>query len=162
MRQEKLHLHQYKLKWDIYTNKFLNLQLSWAILTVIVLFGAHRRYCGWIQSYYPKWRISDSLLYWKPLEDLHHSDHFPIICNFVTLPRQHQEIRKKWKHENADWANFSNEIHLLVELYQAPIDELVEHITNEIVVAADKKIPSTTIKPKKKCSVVELKCWTSH
>lgn len=86
------------------------------------------------------------LLSWKTLEDLHHSDHFPIICNLVNLPRQQQGIRKKWNQEHADWNNFSNEIQLSDAFSHAPIDELVEHITKEIVIAADRTIPSTTIK----------------
>lgn len=47
-------------------------------------------------------------LNWKPLEDLHHSDHFPILCYLVTIPREQQEIRKRWKPENANWDDFSN------------------------------------------------------
>lgn len=32
---------------------------------------------------------------WKVLQDLHHSDHFPIICELARPPKEQQHIRKK-------------------------------------------------------------------
>lgn len=85
----------------------------------------------------------------KTLEDLHHSDHFPNLCNLESVPREQQQTRKKWKQDNADWPNFSNEVSFSDDLLDAPIDDLVEHITNQIITVANNNIPSTSTTPKK-------------
>lgn len=90
-----------------------------------------------------------SLMKYKVLEDLHHSDHFPIQCELINTPRQQRNTRKKWKQDLADWTNFRDEIALSEQCEDSPINVLVEHVTRELINAANQHIPSSTSKPPK-------------
>lgn len=77
-------------------------------------------------------------LTWKVDEDLHNSDHYPIIIELDT-PLTHTEYRTpiRWNFKNADWQKFSDSL-------VSPTTLSLNEITNSILTAATISIPKTS------------------
>ncbi|KAG5869358.1 hypothetical protein JTB14_021962 [Gonioctena quinquepunctata] len=84
-------------------------------------------------------------LTWKPLEDLHSSDHFPIQNNFDT-PERNMTPGKKWVIKKANWDVFSNLVSLPNPDLFEEINDAVDAATNAILLAAHSAIPKAMSK----------------
>jgi len=89
---------------------------------------------------------------WLTLDDLHGSDHYPIILE--ELERENHVIEQRYLEYRADWARFERQT--LIEDYEAVVemhstDELVNLYNSLIIEAADVAIPKTSgrVFPKK-------------
>ncbi|KAG5861996.1 hypothetical protein JTB14_024093 [Gonioctena quinquepunctata] len=80
------------------------------------------------------------ILTWKPLDDLHSSDHFPIQLT-IDIPPQQINGGKKWLMKKANWEEYSQLVSIPdPELYEET-DHAVEAITSSIVNTAHLSIP---------------------
>ncbi|KAG5885113.1 hypothetical protein JTB14_017288 [Gonioctena quinquepunctata] len=80
------------------------------------------------------------ILTWKPLDDLHSSDHFPIQLPIDILPQQ-ISVGKKWLMKKSNWEEYSQLVSIPdPELYEET-DHAVEAITSSIVNTAHLSIP---------------------
>lgn len=89
-------------------------------------------------------RSLTNYLKWHVKNDLHCSDHYPIII--TTNTKLHEETRKKWKTKEARWSKFRK---LLTfnnkeNLKFMEINEHEKAIRQTILNAAEKSIPKTT------------------
>ena len=90
-------------------------------------------------------------LTWDKIHDLHGSDHFPIILRMETT--QITTYPKQWKLDKANWALFAKELEVdSGQVFTSPQDSY-NYITNKITKAANKYIPKTSSKPKKRVNV---------
>lgn len=85
---------------------------------------------------------------WFVDDDLHSSDHYPIIVN-VIHDKMNKERKRKWVLKKADWENYEKELDIK-SLHFANINEHEIYIKDKIVDAATKSIPITSNKPMKK------------
>ncbi|KAG5892439.1 hypothetical protein JTB14_009847 [Gonioctena quinquepunctata] len=84
-------------------------------------------------------------LTWKPLEDLHSSDHFPIQINFDT-PERNRTPGEKWLIKKANWDVFSSLVSLPNPDLFEEINDAVDAATNAILLAAHSAIPKAMSK----------------
>jgi hypothetical protein len=75
---------------------------------------------------------------WNVLEDLHGSDHFPILLTF-TQYSQNMTRREKYIIKNADWTKYRENINFQ-NLDRTNIDTLTEDITKRVLEAARKSM----------------------
>ncbi|KAG5860824.1 hypothetical protein JTB14_028551 [Gonioctena quinquepunctata] len=82
------------------------------------------------------------ILTWKPLDDLHSSDHFPIQLT-IDIPPQQISVGKKWLMKKANWEEYSQLVSIPdPELYEET-DHAVEAIISSIVNTAHLSIPKS-------------------
>lgn len=79
---------------------------------------------------------------WSTDEDLHNSDHFPIHIQ-LDKPKVIRYLPIRWNTAKADWKKFKNSLKL-------PTEQTVEKITESILTAANKSIPTSGGKPFKR------------
>ncbi|KAG5869488.1 hypothetical protein JTB14_003589 [Gonioctena quinquepunctata] len=84
-------------------------------------------------------------LTWKPLEDLHSSDHFPIQINF-DIPERNRTPGEKWLIKKANWDVFSSLVSLPNPDLFEEINDAVDAATNAILLAAHSAIPKAMSK----------------
>ena len=82
---------------------------------------------------------------WFVEEDLHSSDHFPIIIP-ITSTNRDSSIRKKILIEKADWDMYVQHINLKPEIpYFNNINEHTNFITSQIIAAAEISMPMSSL-----------------
>ena len=86
---------------------------------------------------------------WSVSEDLHGSDHFPILLSPVKVPKIC--FPKKWNFKKANWASFSSACQQ--ELNPESEISSYDHFTEVLLSLCEKFIPKTSGKPRKN------KCW---
>lgn len=86
-------------------------------------------------------------LYWKQMDDLHFSDHFPVIIS-TPIPSKERVVRKRWKTDEADWVSFSLNVKTpsidVDDDDNKYIDKCVHDLTSNIITAAVTSIPRTS------------------
>ena len=92
--------------------------------------------------------ILDTFFGWYIDDDLHSSDHYPIIIN-VIHDKMNKERKRKWIIKKADWENYDKELKIK-SLNFANVNEHEIYIKNRILDAALKSIPISSTKPLKK------------
>lgn len=86
---------------------------------------------------------------WYVLNDLHDSDHYPIILKFPDPTEV--ELRPKWKLNQADWGVFQNELEFKNKnIHEEGINEHELYIRKAIIKAAESAIPKSSGKLPKK------------
>lgn len=85
---------------------------------------------------------------WEVENDLHGSDHYPILC-IIPSNIQNTTARPKWKHNAANWELYKDDTTFDVNLQDESINELTGYITCKIIEEASKHIPTTTYSPRK-------------
>ena len=87
-------------------------------------------------------------LKWSTLDDLHHSDHYPITINY-NLP-QNSEIPEYYKFKKANWSSFSSECK---EKLNTNIEKTFDNFYQTLDQIIKKNVPKLRPKPRKN------KCW---
>ena len=80
---------------------------------------------------------------WQVLEDLHGSDHFPILLKKVDgIPTNGVP---RWKIEHADWSLFGSLVGMQTPIEDfTSVQEAIDHFTSRIHLAAESAIPRGT------------------
>ena len=81
---------------------------------------------------------------WRVLEDLHGSDHFPILVESLGPSPYGRESR--WNLRKADWESFQN---LCLERLNPDLNLSIEDFTKILIEIADKTIPKSSTHPKR-------------
>lgn len=95
---------------------------------------------------------------WNALEDLHDSDHYPILISIQNQQTNSPEAYlKRWKVKKANWTQYRNAILAEISRLEAPtnntnlnIDTILTDFNNLITQAANESIPQTNGKQPKK------------
>ncbi|KAK7867868.1 hypothetical protein R5R35_008617 [Gryllus longicercus] len=80
-------------------------------------------------------------LTWKPLPDLHQSDHFPLLIS-SNMPKNTVHIPKRWCTNRADWSSFTR--HIPPISVSGNSEEDVTDFTNTVISSAVQYIPQTS------------------
>lgn len=81
---------------------------------------------------------------WSTLDDLHHSDHYPIIIKLLDH-KNNVTRRPKWIIQKADWSEYYRLTGNVSEFSDdIDINQQVKHLTDTIINAANLTIPSTS------------------
>lgn len=83
---------------------------------------------------------------WKALDDLHGSDHFPILIESDSVTHK-PILPSKWQLKRADWLAFRTALDIPSFVNEADEDSI--RFTQVIIKAAEKSIPVTKSKPYK-------------
>jgi len=77
--------------------------------------------------------------------DLHNSDHFPILLSATTQPNinANRSIRRHI-HDKADWASFTHLAKITKDMIQGEVNTALNQITSTILKAANATIPQTS------------------
>jgi hypothetical protein len=80
------------------------------------------------------------MLEFEVLSDSHGSDHIPMLLSLTKLLTNTIQARPKWKLEKADWPIYQ----AIVKFGRIPrVEDQMEHISKEILRAAEVAIPKT-------------------
>lgn len=80
---------------------------------------------------------------WRVIPDLHGSDHFPILIDFLQN-KTTKTKRPKWILQKANWELYSDKVVPLFKLNDSTVDDDVKCFTELIIKAAKKSIPRTS------------------
>lgn len=95
------------------------------------------------------------ILDFEVLSDTHGSDHMPLLISFPESSTNQHQVGRKWKIEKADWQLYQN----TVQFERLPnAEDQIEHITKEILKAAEVAISRTKGGPPGK---VPVPWWNS-
>ena len=92
--------------------------------------------------------ILDIYFDWNIDDDLHSSDHYPIIIT-VSNDQMNKERKRKWIIKRADWEMYENQLELKNTNFPN-VNDHEAYIRNTIIDAAKKTIPRSPKKPLKK------------
>ncbi len=88
-----------------------------------------------------------TMVEWTVLDDLHGSDHFPILVHF-NVPDLDVIYPPRWLFHRADWDTFSEKI-IMPDHFSNNIDTLVAQFTDAVLRAATIAIPKSTCRPRR-------------
>ena len=81
------------------------------------------------------------------LEDLHGSDHYPIKIDALQTTQSYQNPIR-YNLNKADWAQYKD-LTKMNPIAESSAEDILEHIENKIIQAADTAIPTTSPNPRK-------------
>lgn len=82
---------------------------------------------------------------WSTHEDLHYSDHYPIMIRFIDY-KNNARRRAKWIMEKANWDEFQESTSAILPSNNIDINQQVTNFTNSIIEAANIAIPKSSEK----------------
>lgn len=99
---------------------------------------------------------------WYALDDLYDSDHYPIMITLkIDLSPENQNAPQHFKYQMAEWPNFRSDIEIKINQLSrvtpeslTRINDLVDEFNQILLGSAEKHIPKTTGKIKKKTSAM--------
>ena len=92
--------------------------------------------------------ILETYFEWFIDDDLHSSDHYPIVISVIS-DKMNKERKRKWILKKADWESYEKELEIK-SLNFGNVNEHEIYIKNKIVDAAIKSIPLSSNKPMNK------------